>query len=159
MRVNNGVRSALEAAIGALSVGAFDPQKRIHAAHDLFNNPNPKALAVVDAQLAKEHDPEAKTALEQARAAIVASTPDASAADAKRAIATLAARGDEAAKNYINAIAVKYKDPRSPAPRNRRSPSSIARYSSGGWRRTVGMGFPPLPCCCSPPSAWPSPSA
>jgi urea transport system permease protein len=111
VRVNNGVRRALEAAVGALSVGAADPQKRIHSAHDLFNNPNPKALAVVDAQLAKEHDPEAKTALEQARAAIVATTPDASAADATRAIATLAARGDEAAKNYINAISVKYKDP------------------------------------------------
>jgi urea transport system permease protein len=111
VRVNNGVRSALEAAIGALSVGAADPQKRIHAAQDLFNNPNPKALGVVDAQLAKERDPGAKAALEQARAAIVASTPDASAADAERAIATLAQRGGEASKNYINAISVKYKDP------------------------------------------------
>ena len=111
VRVNNGVRNALEAAVGALSVGAADPQKRIHAAQDLFNNPNPKALAVVDAQLAKEKDESAKLALEQARAAIVASTPDASAADATRAIAALAQRGDEAAKNDINAIAVKYKDP------------------------------------------------
>jgi len=110
VRVNNGVRRALEAAVGALSVGNADPQKRIRAAHDLFNNPNPKALAVVDAQLAKEGDASAKAALEQARAAIVASTPDASAADATRAIAALTARGDEAAKNYINAISAKYKD-------------------------------------------------
>jgi urea transport system permease protein len=111
VRVNNGVRRALEAAVGALSVGNADPQKRIRAAHDLFNNPNPKALAVVDAQLGKESDPSVKTALEQARAAIVASTPDATAADATRAIAALTARGDEAAKNYINAISAKYKDP------------------------------------------------
>ena len=111
VRVNNGVRRALEAAVGALSVGNADPQKRIRAAHDLFNNPNPKALAVVDAQLAKESDASAKVALEQARAAIVASNPDANAADATRAISALAERGDEAAKNYINAISIKYKDP------------------------------------------------
>ena len=111
VRVNNGVRSGLEEAIGALSVGAADPLKRIHAAQDLFNNPNPKALKVIDAQLARETDASAKTALEQARAVIVAVSPDVSAADALRAIATLAERGDEAAKNGVNAIAATQKDP------------------------------------------------
>ncbi|HXT07719.1 MAG TPA: urea ABC transporter permease subunit UrtB [Roseiarcus sp.] len=111
VRVNNGVRRALEAAIGALSLGAADPQQRIRAAQDLFNNPNPKALAVVDAQLAEERDAAARAALEQARAAIVASTANASAVDARRAIAALAARGGEAAKNYINAVSAKHQDP------------------------------------------------
>jgi urea transport system permease protein len=111
VRVNNGVRRALEAAVGALSVGAADPQKRIRAAQDLFHNPNPKGLAIVDAQLARETDAGAKAALEQARAAIIAAIPDASAADAMRAIAALIARGDEAAKNYIEALAARHKDP------------------------------------------------
>ncbi len=110
-RVNNGVRRALEAASGALSVGAADPQLRLNAAHDLFNNPNPKGLAIVDGQLGKETDPGIKAALEQARAAIIAATPEANNADVLRAIDALAARGDSAAQNYITSLAAKHDDP------------------------------------------------
>src|SRR6185437_1395632 len=42
---------------------------------------------------------------------IVASTANASAVDARRTIAALAARGGEAAKNYINAVSAKHQDP------------------------------------------------
>jgi urea transport system permease protein len=111
VRINNGVRRAVEAAMGALSVGAADPVKRMQAARDLFNNPNPTALPVLDAQLARETDPNVKTALEEARAAIVAATPDTPKADALRAIATLAARGDKAAQNAITSLAAKRDDP------------------------------------------------
>jgi urea transport system permease protein len=111
VRLNNGVRRAIEAAMGALSVGAADPVKRMQAARDLFNNPNPKALAVVDAQLGRETDASIKTALEEARAAIVAATPDVPKADALRAIATLAGRGDKAAENAIQSLAAKHDDP------------------------------------------------
>jgi urea transport system permease protein len=111
VRLNNGVRRAIEAAMGALSVGAADPAKRIRAAHDLFNNPNPKALAVVDAQLGRETDADAKAALEQARAAIVAATPDSAKPDVLRAIAALVARGDKAAENAIQSLAAQRDDP------------------------------------------------
>jgi urea transport system permease protein len=111
VRVNNGVRRALEAASGALSVGAADPQLRLAAAHDLFDNPNPKGLAIVDGQLAKETDAGVKAALEQARAAIIAATPEATNADVLRAIDALAARGDSAAQNYITTLAAKHDDP------------------------------------------------
>ena len=111
VRVNNGVRRALDAAMGALGAGAADPLLRIRAAHELFNNPNPTALPIIDAQLARETDAEAKAALEEARAAILAATPEASNADALRAIAALAARGDKAAENHITTLAAKRDDP------------------------------------------------
>ncbi len=111
VRINNGVRRALDAAMGALGVGAADPQRRIHAAHELFNNPNPTTLPIIDAQLAKEANADAKSALEEARAAIVAATPGAGNADALRAIEALAARGDKAAQNHIATLAAKRDDP------------------------------------------------
>ena len=111
VRVNNGVRRAIEAAMGALRVGSPDPQRRVQAAADLFANPAPALLGPVDAQLGKETDATAKTALEQARAAIIARTPDAKPDDVTRAIAALAARGDKAAENYVNEIAAAHDDP------------------------------------------------
>jgi urea transport system permease protein len=111
VRINNGVRRALEAAKGALGVSNGDPRRRIEAAHDLYDNPNPKSLAVVDAQLAKETDAAAKTALEQARAAILAASPAAGVHETLRAIEALSERGGESAKNYVNALAAKSKDP------------------------------------------------
>jgi urea transport system permease protein len=111
VRLNNGVRRSIEAAMGALRVGSPDPQRRLQAAGDLFANPAPTLLAPVDAQLAKETDPGVKTALEQARAAIIAKTPDAKPEDVTRAMTALAARGDKAAENYVNEIAAAHDDP------------------------------------------------
>ena len=111
VRLNNGVRRSIEAAMGALRVGSPDPQRRIQAAADVFANPAPTLLGPVDTQLAKENDATAMTALEQARAAIVAKIPDAKPEDVTRAIAALAARGDKAAQNYVNEIAAAHDDP------------------------------------------------
>jgi urea transport system permease protein len=65
----------------------------------------------VDAQLGRETDPADKTALEQARAAIIAKTPDAKPEDVLRAMAALAARGDKAAENYVNELSAGHDDP------------------------------------------------
>jgi urea transport system permease protein len=111
IRLNNGVRRSLEAARGALGVGNPDPQRRIDAARDLYANPNPASLAIVDAQLAKEKDAGAKLALEQARAAIISVSPPPSVEDKLHAIAVLGDRGDESAKNYIAKLAPSGSDP------------------------------------------------
>ena len=111
VRLNNGVRRTIEAAMGALGVSNPDPQSRIRAAREIYNNPNPKTLPVLDAQLARESDPAVKTALEQARAALVAASSDVSNADALRAINTLAERGDKASENYIQTLAAKHDSP------------------------------------------------
>ena len=111
VRVNNGVRRNIEAAMGALRVASPDPQRRLQAAADLFANPAPALIGPVDAQLGRETDATVKTALDQARAAIIAKTPGAKPEDLSRAIAALAARGDKAAENYVNEIAAAHDDP------------------------------------------------
>jgi urea transport system permease protein len=111
VRVNNGVRRSIEAAMGALSLGAPDPQRRLQAAQETYNNPNPKMLGAVDAQISKERDAGVKTVLEQARAAIIAATPDAGSADVLRSLGALATRGDKSAENYVKSIEAKHDDP------------------------------------------------
>ena len=111
VRVNNGVRRSLEAALGALGVVNPDPARRIEAANNLYDNPNPKALPVVDAQIARETDPGAKAALVQARAALFAASPPESVDETLRAIAVLGERGGVSAKNYITSLAAKRDDP------------------------------------------------
>ncbi len=102
VRLNNGIRSKINAAVGSLDLLSPDRGKRIAAADTAFHTPDPKALAAVDTALAKESDPAAKAALLQARAAIVATSGSGSDPDRLAAIATLKARGDGDALNYVN---------------------------------------------------------
>src|SRR6201999_846703 len=91
--------------------GAPDPQRRIPAAQETYNNPNPKMLGAVHAQLSKEPDAGGKTALDQAGAAIIAAAPDAANADVLRALSALAGRGDKSAENLVKNIEAKHDDP------------------------------------------------
>ena len=111
VRVNNALRVAIEGAMGSLTLANPDPQKRFAAAEDLFKIRDPKALPVLQAQIAKETDPSVAEALKLARAAIVATTGSGSAQDQTAAIATLRARGDQDAGNLISLIAQKASDP------------------------------------------------
>ena len=111
VRVNNALRVAIEGAMGSLTLANPDPQKRFAAAEDLFKIRDPKALPVLQAQIAKETDPSVAEALKLAQAAIVATTGSGSAQDQTAAIATLRARGDQDAGNLISLIAQKARDP------------------------------------------------
>ena len=111
VRVNNALRVAIEGAMGSLTLANPDPQKRFAAAEDLFKIRDPKALPVLQAQIAKETDPSVAGALKLAQAAIVATTGSGSAQDQTAAIATLRARGDQDAGNLISLIAQKASDP------------------------------------------------
>jgi urea transport system permease protein len=111
VRVNNPLRSAIAAAIGALTLASPDPYKRVEAADAVFKSRDSKALKAVEAALAKETDSRAKEALLQARAAILASDPSASTADRVAAIETLKARGDEDAQGLIDEVAAKTDSP------------------------------------------------
>ena len=77
----------------------------------MFKTRDAKALPALQAQLAKESDPHVADALKLARAAIVATSGDASAQDRLTAIETLKARGDEDAQSLIDEIARKATDP------------------------------------------------
>ncbi len=111
VRINNGVRRAVQGAAGSLTLANPDPQKRISAAHDVFRTRDAKALPALDAQLRKERDPDVVDALKLARAAIFAISDSASEQERLGAIATLRERGDEDAQSLIDQLSRKTTDP------------------------------------------------
>jgi urea transport system permease protein len=111
VRVNNALRSAIQGAMGSLTLANPDPGKRLAAAEDVFKTRDAKALPALQAQLAKESDPRVSAALKLAQASIFATSDSASAQDRLAAIATLKERGDEDAQSLIDAIAQKATDP------------------------------------------------
>ena len=105
VRLNNAVRSKLQAVGGSMDLVAPDPAKRRDAALAVFRSHDANQLAPVEAALAKESDPAAKAALTEARAAILATTPDATAAQRLDAIAVLKQRGDQDALGLLTPLA------------------------------------------------------
>jgi urea transport system permease protein len=110
VRVNNALRSAIEGALGSLTLANPDPQRRLAAVEDVFKSRDAKALPAIEAQLAKETDPRVGDALKLARAAIVGTRDGASPQDRLAAIATVKARGDQDAQTVIEQIAQKTND-------------------------------------------------
>ena len=111
VRVNNALRSAIQGAIGSLTLASPDPEKRLSAAEDVFKTRDAKALPALQAQLAKESDARVAAALKLAQAALLATSDSASAQDRLGAITTLRERGDEDAQSLIAVIAQKATDP------------------------------------------------
>ncbi len=69
VRVNNRVRSAVQAALGTFNLVHPDTRQRIDAARALFKNPNAANIPLLLKSLEKETDPAAKAAKELALAA------------------------------------------------------------------------------------------
>jgi urea transport system permease protein len=107
VRVNNSLRSAIDAAIGSLTLANPDPAKRVAAAEAVFKSREAKALPAVQAALAKETNPRAAEALRQARAAILALDSSGSATDRLEAVETLKIRGDQDAQGLLDEVAAK----------------------------------------------------
>lgn len=100
IRVNNGLRRAVSAGIGALRLQSPDARRRLEAAQAVFTSRDPAQIGPVDAALAKETDANVRTALLQARASAVLNS-DAKTAEKLAAIDVLAARGDRDALSLI----------------------------------------------------------
>ncbi len=111
VRVNNSLRSAIEGAMGSLTLANPDPEKRLAAAEDVFRTHDAKALPALQTQLAKESDPRVLAALKLAQASIFATSDSTSAQDRLAAIATLKERGDQDAQSLIDGIAQRATDP------------------------------------------------
>jgi urea transport system permease protein len=101
VRINNRLRSAIEAALGGLRLQAGNPDRRFEAAQAVFKSRDQSALPALDAALAKETDQRVKRALTEARAAVVLYSDDASEADKLAAITVLRVRGDQDALNAL----------------------------------------------------------
>jgi urea transport system permease protein len=111
VRVNNALRSAIQGAMGSLTLANPDPEKRLAAAEDVFRTHDAKALPALQAQLAKESDARVAAALKLAQASIFATSDTTSTADRLSAIATLKERGDQDAQSLIDGIAQRATDP------------------------------------------------
>ncbi len=105
VRLNNAVRGTLQAAQGAMTLMAPDPAKRMASAREIFKSHEPLALPQIEAVLAAEKSPDVKAALSDARAAIIATTPDAPDASRLEAIDRLKARGDQDSQGMLAGIA------------------------------------------------------
>jgi urea transport system permease protein len=111
VRLNNALRSAIEGAMGSLTLANSDPEKRLAAAKDLFKTRDAKARQALEAQIAKESDARVAAALKLAQAAIFATSDSASTQERLAAIVILKERGDEDAQNLIDGLAQKTTDP------------------------------------------------
>jgi urea transport system permease protein len=104
VRVNNAVRSAIDAALGSLRLFAPDPAMRLQAAEAVFRARDPGALPALDRALAKEADAGVKRRMQQARSAALLFSSDASEADRLDAVADLRERGDVEARSTLASL-------------------------------------------------------
>ena len=95
VRVNNRVRAAIDAALGALTVRSPDPAKRIIAADSVFKTRDVKSLPAIEQALAKETDAGALRAFTRARAAIWLLDPATALKDQLAAVKDLSSFNDQ----------------------------------------------------------------
>jgi len=101
VRINNRLRRAIEAALGALTLLSPDPQKRLEAAQAVFKSRDEKTLPALDAAIARETNAKIKRALIEARAAVVLFWSDAAEAAKLEAVGVSRARGDQEAMSLL----------------------------------------------------------
>jgi len=104
IRVNNAVRRALDAAMGGLRLFAPDPAIRESAAEAVFKSRDAATLPLLDRAIAGEPDAGVRATMEQARAASILASDDATEADKILAIAILRQRGDLEARGILASL-------------------------------------------------------
>ena len=104
VRVSNPVREAIDDALGALGLFAPDPAARIAAAEAVFHSHDPRALPALDRALAHEPDPAVKRHMEQAHAAALLFSANASVTDRLAAVAAVRARGDLDSRSLLDQL-------------------------------------------------------
>jgi urea transport system permease protein len=104
VRVNNGIRGAMDAALGSLQLMAPDAATRMTAAEAVFHSHQPDALPALAKALAQEKDPDVKLVMQQAQAAALLSSTDASEADRLAAVKVIAARGDQDSRSLLDGL-------------------------------------------------------
>ncbi|HEX3348643.1 MAG TPA: urea ABC transporter permease subunit UrtB [Acetobacteraceae bacterium] len=104
VRTNNAVRRAADAALGSLNLFSPDAAKRADAAQAVFTSHDPAAIPALDRALAQEKDTGVRRAMQQARAAAVLASDDASEEDRLASVATMRARGDADARSQLESL-------------------------------------------------------
>jgi urea transport system permease protein len=111
VRLNNRLRRTVDAAIGGLTLLSNDPGKRFDAAQSVFKSREESALPTLEAAIAQESDPRIKRALNEARAAILASKADVAENVRVGAIDSIRGRGDQDALGLLSGIAASSEGP------------------------------------------------
>jgi urea transport system permease protein len=104
VRINNRLRRVLANAIGALTLMAPEPRRRIAAAEALFRSRDETALPLLDEALKAEKVPAVTRAFQQARAAILIASADASKEQRIEAIGVLRERANMGSIATLRAI-------------------------------------------------------
>ena len=103
VRVKNSIRTVVADALGTLTLGSPDPERRRAAAMNLFTSATPEQIGVLDTAISKEEIAGVKLRLEQARAAAVLKS-DWPTAEKLAAIDLIADRGDRQALVVLGEI-------------------------------------------------------
>ncbi|MCW5696286.1 MAG: urea ABC transporter permease subunit UrtB [Bauldia sp.] len=103
--VNNPVRRAIRTAMGSLTLLSPVRAMRIAAAAELLARPDPASLAMLDDAIAAETDAAVRTAMAEARAAILVRNTSADEAERLAAVEILVARGDQRGINALRPAA------------------------------------------------------
>ena len=104
VRLNNRLRGLIEAAVGALTLMAPDPARRLEAARAVFKSRDAAALPALSQAIAKETDARVKQALIEARAAVLLYSDSATDAEKIDAIAVIRQRGDQEALGLLSGL-------------------------------------------------------
>ena len=104
IRVNNGLRRDIRAALGILTLSDPDPAKRLAAADAAFRAPDAAQYELLDAAFQREENPAVKSRLAEARAVAIldGDFPD---AEKREAIDIIADRGDADAQRILTPFA------------------------------------------------------
>jgi urea transport system permease protein len=104
VRLNNRLRSSIEASLGPLQLLSPSKDKRYDAAQSVFKSREEIALPAVETALAKESDAGVKRALVEARAAILFLKSDAPEKDRIAAVGPINGRGDQDAMSLLRSL-------------------------------------------------------
>jgi urea transport system permease protein len=104
VRLNNRVRSAVQAALGGLELMSTDPTKRRAAAEAVLKSRDGEALATLKAAIAVEKDRSIRAIMETAFASITLASPSSSDAERLAAIDVLRLRADAPSLTALKAV-------------------------------------------------------
>jgi urea transport system permease protein len=104
VRVNNRLRGAIDAAVGALTLLSSNPAVRYDAAQAVFKSRQAAALPALETAIAREPDPRIKRALLEARSAIILSSDKASDEEKLAVVDIIRQRGDQDALGVLSSM-------------------------------------------------------
>jgi urea transport system permease protein len=96
IRVNNGLRRDIAAALSGMTLMSDNPATRLSAANGFLANPDPANLPLLDEAIAAETDTNVLRAMQAARAVTLLRDPDSSIEDRQASVPVVAASGRNA---------------------------------------------------------------